>query len=95
MYFFLWCIEGKSRVIWCWGLLISPDQLSEKIFSWGLGSMYNNQVESYNILKACQLAKEVGFKSIQVFGDTELLIKMLNSNDLFNNSTLKLIPQRI
>ena len=57
--------------------------------------MYNNQAESYTILKACQLAKEVGFKCIQVFGDTELFIKMLNSNGLFNNSTLKLILQRI
>ena len=57
--------------------------------------MYNNQAKSYNILKACQLEKEVGFKSIQVFGDTELFIKMLNSNGLFNNSTLKLILQRI
>ena len=57
--------------------------------------MSNNQAESYNLLKACQLAQEDGFKSIQVYGDSELLIKSLNSDGLFNNPNLNLILQII
>ena len=57
--------------------------------------MSNNQAESYSLLKACQLAKEVGIKTIQVYGDSELLIKMLNSDGILNNSALNLILQRI
>ena len=43
---------------------------------------------------ASQLAKEKGYKSIQIFGDSELLIKALNSADYFNNSALNKSLQR-
>ena len=38
---------------------------------------------------------ENGFKSVQIFGDSKLLIKSLNSADSFNNFALKKILQRI
>ena len=57
--------------------------------------MSNNQEESYSLLKVCQIAKEIGYKSIQIFGDSELLIKLLNLEDYFNNSALNKILQRI
>ena len=53
--------------------------------------MSNNQAESYVLFKACQLAQEAGFNSIQVFRDPELLIKTLNEEGIFNNSTLNSI----
>ena len=43
--------------------------------------MSNNQAEFYSLLMAIQVAKEKGFKSIQVFGNSEMLIKALNSGD--------------
>ena len=42
--------------------------------------MSNNQAESYSLLKACQLAQEAGFMPIQVYGDSELLIKSFEFN---------------
>ena len=57
--------------------------------------MSNNQVESYSLLKAFQIAKEHGYNSIQIDGDSELLIKVLNSEDHFNNSVLNKSFQRI
>ena len=42
-----------------------------------------------------QVAKENAFKSIQVFDDSEMLIKALNSCDCFNNSSLNNSLQRI
>ena len=57
--------------------------------------MSNNQAESYSLLKACQLAKEVGFKYLHVYGDSEILIKMLNSYGLFNIPALNVILKRI
>ena len=44
---------------------------------------------------ATQIAKENGYKSIQTFGDSEMLIKVLNSVDDFNNSSLNILLQRI
>ena len=57
--------------------------------------MSNNQTESYSLLKACQIAIQSGYKSIQIFGDLELLMKLLNSESLFHNSVLNKILQRI
>ena len=42
-----------------------------------------------------QIAKDKGYKSIQIFDDSELLIKVLNSADHFNNSALNKNLQRI
>ena len=57
--------------------------------------MSNNQEECYSLLKACQIAKEVRFQSIQIYGDSELLIKLINLEGHFNNSVLNKILQRI
>ena len=95
MYFFYGASKGNPRISKAGGLLISPDRLIEPRFGWGLGIISNNQAESYSVLRACQLEMEDRFKSIQVFGDSELLIKMSNSDGLFNNSALNLILKRI
>ena len=76
-------------------MVYSSDKLINTSFSWGLGFMSNNQAESYGLLKACHIAKELGFKSIQIFGDLELLIKTLNSANHFYNSDLNNILQRV
>ena len=44
-------------------------------FSWGLGQLSNNQAELYALLKACQLTKEAGHKDLQIFRDSEIIIK--------------------
>ena len=44
---------------------------------------------------AIQLAKGKGFKSVQIFGDSEMLVKTLNTAVTFNNSLLNVILQRI
>ena len=62
-------------------------------FSWGLGHKTNNHVEILALLKACQIAREKGNKDIQVFGDTEILIKTLSSNGRFNDLLLNKVLQ--
>ena len=57
--------------------------------------MSNNLAESYSLFKVCQIAKKIKYKSIQIFGDPELVIKLLNSEGYFNNSALNKILQRI
>ena len=44
---------------------------------------------------ASQIAKKIGLKEIQIFGDLEVLIKLLNSDSQFNNPSLDNILQRI
>ena len=44
---------------------------------------------------ASQLAKKKAFKSVQIFGDSEMLIKALNSYDSFNHFSLDNILHRI
>ena len=80
--------KGNLGISGVGGLVSSLDRLIESSFSWGLGIMPNNQDESYSLLKVCQIEKEKGYKSIQISDDSEMLIKVLNSADHFNNSSL-------
>ena len=57
-------------------------------FSWGIGQSTNNQAETLALLKACQLAKEAGHKDLQIFGDSKILIKVLNTDKHFSNFSL-------
>jgi hypothetical protein len=45
--------------------------------------------------KACQIARENGYKEIQDYGDSEILIKILNLNDHFNNPAVNKTLQRL
>jgi ribonuclease HI len=47
------------------------------------------------LLKSCQIARENGIKEIQIFGDSEILIKILNTNDHFNNPVINKTLQRL
>ena len=62
-------------------------------FSWGLGHKTNNHAEILGLLKACQVPWGKGIKDVPIFGYSETLIKILNSDSLFNdpllNKTLK------
>lgn len=80
--------KGNPGTAGARGLILSLDRSSETGFNLGLGTISNNHTESYSLLKACQIAKELGYKIIQIFWDTELLIKLLNSEDHFRNPTL-------
>ena len=73
----------------------SPDIASFIRFSWGLGTLSNNQAEGYGLLLASHLVLKKGYKSVQIFGDSEILIKALNLADRNNNSALNIILQRI
>ena len=78
--FFNGASKGNRRIAGAGGLIFSLD--NEKIYSfcWGLVICSNNQAESYNLLMSCQIAKNIGLKEIQIFGDSEVLIKLLNSD---------------
>ena len=77
------------------GFISSPDRMTEFNFSWGLSIMTNSQAESYSLLMAIHLPKDFGFKSIHIFGDSEMLIKKLNSGDCFQNFALNNSLQQI
>lgn len=93
--FFDGASKGNLGTVGTRGLILSPDRLNKISYSWGLGISSNNQVESYSLLKACQIAKELGHKIIQIFEDSELMIKLLNSEDYFTNPSLNKTLQRI
>ena len=57
--------------------------------------MSNNQAKCYSFLMASHLAKEKGFKSVLIYGDSELLINSLNSSASLNYFALNAILQRI
>ena len=83
--FFYGASKGNPGVPGASGLVISPDGLSSIRFCWGLGIMSNNHAEFYVRLQASQLAKNKGYKSVQIFGDSGILIKDLNSSDSLKN----------
>ena len=86
--FFNGASKGNPGISGVGGLVFSPDRMTEFSFSWGLGIMSNHWAESYSLLMAIQIAKDNGYKSIQIFGASEMLIKALNSGNCFNNSAL-------
>ena len=77
------------------GFISSPDRMTEFNFSWGLSIMTNSQAESYSLLMEIQLAKDFGFNSIHIFGESEMLIKILNSDDCLHIFSLNNSLQRI
>ena len=76
-------------------MVFSADRTTETSFNWGLGKCSNNQVECYSLLKVCQIVKDIGYKTIHIFVDSELLIKVLNSEDHLSNPSLDRSLQRI
>ena len=73
------------------GLIFYLGGKLETSFSWGVGHITNNQAKLFALLKACQLAQEAGHNNFQIFGDSEIIIKILNSDSLFNNPSLNVI----
>eukprot|EP00253_Pinus_taeda_P005951 PITA_05951 len=80
---------GAGRVIYF------AEGLSSVSFAWGLGEKTNNQAEILGLLKACHIAREKSAKDIQVFGDSEILIKKLIREEYFNNVGLNKILDRL
>jgi ribonuclease HI len=87
--------KGNPGTSGAGGVVYSPDGQRKDSFSWGLGQNTNNQAEILGLLKACQLAHGNDEKDIQVFGDSEILIKILNTDDYFNNPVLNKTLQRL
>jgi ribonuclease HI len=77
------------------GVIYSSDGNRKDNFSRGLGQRTNNQAEILWLLKACQIASENGIKEIQIFGDSKILIKILNANDQFNSLVINKALQRL
>lgn len=83
--FFDGASKGNPRVADAGGVIYSTDGTKRDSFAWGLGLKTNNQAEILRLLKACLIAREKGIKDLQVFGDSEIIIKNLIKGDLFNN----------
>ena len=76
-------------------LIFYPGGKLETSSTWGIGQNSNNQAELFAHLKACQLAKEAGHNNLQIFGDSEIIIKILNSDLAFNNLSLNVTMQSL
>ena len=93
--FFDGASKGNPGKAGAGGLIFSPGKKLEISFSWVIGKNTNNQAELFALLKACQLAKEVGHNNLQIFGDSEIIIKILNYDSMFNSLILKVTMQRL
>ena len=93
--FFDGASKGNPGAAGAGGVIYSPDDYSKDIFYWGLGQKSNNQAELLGLLKACQIARDKGVKNLQVFGDSELIIKNVNMGDRFNNPSLNKTLERL
>ena len=93
--FFDGASKGNPRNAGASGLIFLPGGLLQTNFSWGLGQLSNNQVELYALLKSCQLTTEAGHSNLQIFGDSELIIKVLNSASKFFHPSLNVTMHRL
>ena len=87
--------KGNLGITEVGGMLYYSGGMLETSFSWGIGQSTNNQAEILALLKSCQLWKEVEHKDLQIFGDSEILIKVLNSDKQFSNLALNGTMQRL
>ena len=87
--------KGNPGVSRAGGLVYSLDIKSSISFSWGLGSMSNNQAEGYTLMMEIHLLMNQGYNSVQFFGDSKILIKDINTTNRINNYALNIILQRI
>ena len=76
-------------------MICSSDGFRIESFNWGLGEKTNSHTKILGLLKSCQIARGKGIKEIQVFGDSKILIKILNAKDVFNNLFLNKTLQRL
>jgi len=93
--FFDGASKGNPCATGAGGVIYSPDGFSKDCFSWGLGQKSNNQAEILGLLKACLIARDKGVKDLQVFGDSEIIIKNLNLETLFSNASVNKILDRL
>eukprot|EP00253_Pinus_taeda_P006872 PITA_06872 len=96
--FFDGASKGNPEIASSGGVIYSSDGSSRECLCWGLGQKSNNQAEIFGPLKACHIARDKGVKDLQVFRDFEILIKKLNTEDLFSNASLNKIlgrPKRV
>jgi ribonuclease HI len=93
--FFDGASKGNPENAGAGGVIYSSDGILRDCFYWGLGQKTNNQAEILGLLKACLIAREKGDKDLQVFGDSKILIKKLNTEELFNNASLNKILGRV
>ena len=77
------------------GLIFYLGRKLETSFSWGVGQTTNTQEELFSLLKACQFEKEASHNNLQIFRDSEIIIKILNSDSMFNNLSLNVTMQRL
>lgn len=88
MIFFDRASKGNPGISGAGGVIYTSGRQKKDNFSWGLGQSTNNQAEILGLLKACQLSQGNRGENLQVFGDLEILIKILNTGDQLNRSAL-------
>jgi ribonuclease HI/exonuclease III len=93
--FFDGASKGNPGVAGAGGVIYSPKGFTKDCFCWGLGQKTNNQAEMLGLIKACHIAREKGIKDLQVFGDSEIIIKNLNKETRFSNASLNKILDRL
>ena len=86
--FFDGASKGNPGAAGAGGVIYFADNLRKVHFCWGLGISTNNQAELLALTKACQIVWDKGIKYCQAFGDSEILIRKINSDDQFSNAIL-------
>jgi ribonuclease HI len=93
--FFDGASKGNPGAAGAGGVIHSSDGTTKDCFSWGIGLKSNNQAEMLGLTKACLLARGKGVKDLQVFGDSEVIIKNLNMKTRFSSASLNIILDRL
>ena len=95
MIFFNEASKGNPGISGERGTIYSTDGHKKDSFSWDLGQSTYNQAEILRLLKVCQLAQRNRGENLKIFGDSEILTKLLNTSDQLNRFTLNKTLQRI
>ena len=48
-------------------------------YEWGLGCLSNNRAEAYAMLKGLEIIKTLKMEKVMIFGDSTIIISMMNN----------------
>lgn len=84
----------QKGVAWGGGIFINPEGIIEYRYAWGLGWKKNNQAKAYGLFLGLTFAQKKGIKTIQVLGNSMIIIRHMIYASSAKNTTLNQIIKR-
>jgi len=77
------------------GIIVSPEGMQRKIYTWGLGNYTNNRAKALALLQGLKILQQLGFTNSLLFRDLKLIVSLVNNSAPSNDLQLSRLRFRI